>query len=184
MSLLVSFSSVKDHRRAQGLRFQLSQVLALSFLSYLCGYHSYRKIMKFGQSCQDLLAQELGLSKIPSYVTIREVLEGLDEQACIAAFNDWAKTYAGELAPCDVVSLDGKSLASSLQHYRESSQDFKAVVSVFAQKTGLVHQIACYRNKKVSEIEILRHLLGSLQDKGLLICADALHCQKKQRSKL
>lgn len=185
MSLLEAFSKLSDPRRAQGKRFTLPQVLALVFLSYLCGYHSYRKIMKFGQSCEELLGKELGLMQgIPSYVTIREVLESLDESSCIDSFNTWAGSYVGELAEGEAVSLDGKSLSSTLQAYQEHSQDFKAIVSVFAQKTGLIYQIATYRNKKISEIEIVRQLLGSLQNKGLLLCADALHCQKKQYLRL
>ena len=179
MSLLAAFSELKDPRRAQGMRFNLSQILTMTFLAYLCGYHSYRSIMKFCKSCQALLVDELALAHgIPSYVTFRDVLTRLDEQACITAFNVWALSYTSQLGE-ESVSVDGKSLRSTLRAYAESSQDFKAVVSAFGQTSGLVYQIGTYRNKKESEIEVVRKLITSLEGMGLLICGDALHCQKK-----
>ncbi len=179
MTLVEAFSQVDDPRRGQGTRFDLSQILTMVFLSYLCGYHSYRTMMKFCQSCQGLLEQELRLRHgIPSYITFRDVLQRLDETACITAFNAWADTYVESSEKR--VSADGKSLSSTITSLHTEQQDFKAVVSIFGQESGLVYQIEQYRNKKVSEIEVLHSLLASLKGKGLLICADALHCQKKQ----
>lgn len=179
MSLLEAFSELKDPRRAQGMRFNLSQILTMTFLAYLCGYHSYRSIMKFCISCENLLVDELGLTHgIPSYVTFRDVLSRLDEQACVAAFNIWALSYTSSSIQ-EALSVDGKSLRSTLREYAKSSQDFRAVVSVFGHKSGLVYQIDTYRNKKESEIAIVRNLITSLNGMGLLICGDALHCQKK-----
>ena len=78
------------------------------------------------------------------------------------------------------MSGDGKSLKSTLSHGTDENQDFCAVVSFYVQKTGLTYLIADYRNKKIGEAEIVRDLLSSLKDKGLILTLDALHCSKKQ----
>jgi hypothetical protein len=80
----------------------------------------------------------------------------------------------------DWVSGDGKSLKSTMSNYNSDTQDFCSLVSIYVQKTGLSYVIEDFRNKKISEGEILRTLLPSLQDKGVIITLDALHTQKKQ----
>ena len=80
----------------------------------------------------------------------------------------------------DWISGDGKSLKSTLNNYTEGSQDFCSIVSMYVQKTGLTYLITDFRNKKVGEAEIVRNLLPSLKDKGVIITLDALHTQKKQ----
>jgi DDE_Tnp_1-associated len=178
MDLLSSFSNLVDSRRRQGMRVSLPQILTMTFLAYLCGYHSYRKIFKFCQASAGVLVPTLGLKHgVPSYITFREVLQSLDDSLCIAAFNDWARHYVN-LTADDCMSGDGKSLRSTLCQ-PEGKQNFKAVVSFFAHKTGLVYQIAQYQNQKVSEIEIVYGLLESLRGLGLTLCLDALHTQKK-----
>ena len=180
MSLVEAFSSIEDPRRKQGMRTTLPNLLVMVFLSYLCGYTSYRKIMKFCQSCQDLLIEELGLSHpIPKYVTFREVLQSLDEESCIRAFNKWASTYTKDQAQ-EAVAVDGKSLCSTVSNPHDSTQNFKAVVSAFGQETGLIYQADLYQSKKETEMEMLRNVIKLLKNKGLTITADALHAQKKQ----
>lgn len=180
MTLLEAFSSVKDPRRKQGMRITLPQVLTITFLAYLCGYTSYRQLARFGASCQALLEKELGLKHgIPSHVTFRDILQRLDEKSCIAAFNSWATAYTQDVEDTEI-SGDGKSLRSTVSGSHNSSQDFKAVVSLFGQSSGLVYQVNSYRSKKNSEIECLQHLINGLKNKGLTICADALHAQKKR----
>ena len=183
MSLLESFSSIEDPRRKQGMRTTLPNLLTMVFLSYLCGYTSYRKIMKFCESCQDLLTQELGLTHpIPKYVTFREVLQSLDEKACIEAFNKWANEYtkSKNTEETEAVAGDGKVLRATVSNPHDSSQTFQSVVSIFGQETGLIYQVQVHQNRKIAEIEVLRNVIKAIKDRGLTITADALHAQKKQ----
>ncbi|MCY7351054.1 MAG: hypothetical protein LH606_10355 [Cytophagaceae bacterium] len=115
---------------------------------------------------------------IPSHVTFWQILTHSDKPQVIAHFNQWASTQ--NLLPYDWLSGDGKSLRSTLSHCQDSAQNFSTVVSLFCQKTGLVHLLADYRNKKHGQGEILRSLLPFLKDKGVIITLDALHIQKKQ----
>ena len=115
---------------------------------------------------------------MPSHVTFRKILTSLDSKRIINHFNEWSKSQ--DLQPDDWVSGDGKSLKSTFTDYCGTEQDFASVVSLYCQKTGLSFQIADYRNKKISEGQILRDLLPSLKSKGVIVSLDALHTQKKQ----
>lgn len=180
MNLLSCFGTLQDTRRAQGLRVSLSQLLTMVFFSYLCGYHSYRKMAKFCKSCESILIPLLGLKHgVPSYITFRDVLQRLDEAASIRAFNVWAGGYtSGALG--EYLSGDGKVLGATVSDVFLRTQNFKSVVSIFAQETGLVQQISVYERNQSVETAVLRGMLQGLEGLGLLICLDALHCQKKQ----
>ena len=87
-------------------------------------------------------------------------------------------------APIQGVLLRAKACPaetlSTLSALHTERQDFKAIVSIFGQESALVYQIEQYCNKKIAEIEVLRGVLISFKDKEFLLCAEALHCQKKQ----
>jgi len=179
MSLMSCFESVKDPRRAQGLRTSLSQIFSMVTVSYLCGYCGYRSVSIFCKSNEDLFSELLGLKHpVPSHVTFRQVLQSVDEKELIKAFNTWAASY-GSPESGDWVSGDGKSMNSTVINYDNKTQDFQSIVSFFCQKSGLVAKIQTFRNKKKSEIEVVLELIKDLETKGLILRFDALHTQKK-----
>ena len=102
----------------------------------------------------------------------------MDKDLVKKSFLQW--TQSQEIGSLDWLSADGKSLKSTLSDYSDSSQDFCSIVSMYVQKTGLTYAIADFRNKKVGESEIVRLLLPSIKDKGVILTLDALHTQKKQ----
>jgi DDE_Tnp_1-associated len=179
MSLSAFMKSIPDPRRGQGQRYPLESILWIIFLGTSCGYVGYRSIAKFGKSNGAYFESIFGLKHgLPSHVTIRQVLSDIDKEALKKSFQTWCSSQ--ELSQLDWLSGDGKSLKSTLQDYYEGSQDFCSIVSLYVQKTGLTYAITDYRNKKVSEPQMLRELLPALQDKGVIITLDAIHTQKKQ----
>ena len=179
MNLDEVFGSIKDPRRGQGLRISLPPMLWMSFLGICCGYTGYREIATFAESNAQFFTEAFGLKHgVPSHVTFWQVLTSLKKTEVEAKFNEWLQQQ--DLSVYDWLSGDGKSLKSTLRHGTDENQDFCAVVSFYVQKTGLTYLIADYRNKKIGEAEIVRDLLSSLKDKGLILTLDALHCSKKQ----
>ena len=173
------FKSLSDQRRGQGQRYPFESMLWIIFLGISCGYIGYRSIHKFAKANEAYFTELFGLKHgVPSHVTLRQLLLALDKDLVKQRFNEWCSHQ--ELSSLDWVSADGKSLKSTLSDYTESYQDFCSIVSIYVQKTGLTHSIADFRNKKISEAEIVRSLLPSLQDKGVILTLDALHTQKKQ----
>jgi hypothetical protein len=61
-------------------------------------------------------------------------------------------------------------------------QNFVSIVSVFAEKRGLVLGLTKLENKKDSEINTVQNLIAVLDIEGVVFSLDALHCQKKLAS--
>jgi DDE_Tnp_1-associated len=180
MQLINAFATLTDHRRAQGLRVTQEQVLTMVVVAYVCGYFTYRKIETFAKAHSAIFTEVLGLKHpVPSFMTFRDIIVHTDQAELITIFNAWAIDFAG-IEPNDWVSGDGKSLRSTVSDAQSAAQDFQSVVSFFAQKTGMVILLETYKNKKISEIEVVTGLLNSLKDRNLHFILDALHIQKKQ----
>ena len=182
MTLLKCMSQLKDPRRSQGLRISLDQLLTIVVISYMCGHTGYRGVERFGKNNRKFFIDALKLRHgIPSHVTIRWVLQNIDQRALIKAFRDWTQTYI-PLERGDWMSVDGKALGSTVRDTQTSNQDFEGVVSLFCQKSGLTHSIEHYRrkSKQSGDAPLARYLMSYLQDRGLIFTMDAANTQKKQ----
>lgn len=180
MSLYTEFEKIKDPRRKQGLRTTLPQLFCMITISNLCGHLGGRGVARFTTYHSNTFTKALDLKhKIPSHVIFSDILNRVDSEELIIAFNNWTKDIV-RLKKGSSISGDGKALSSTVNHQHGTHQDFEAVVSIFCQETGLVYAIEQYRNKKKSEIHIVQFLLKKLKDMGVVIHLDALHAQKKQ----
>ncbi|MDW7692607.1 ISAs1 family transposase [Flammeovirgaceae bacterium SG7u.111] len=178
MTLEEAFSTVRDPRRAQGQRISHIQLLSIVIISNLCGYLGGRAVARFAKAHSKTFTELLKLKHgVPSHVTISGLINRLDQQEMINAFNSWASSFV-KLAGEDAVSGDGKALGSTVSNAHGQTQNFQAIVSLFTQKSGLVYSLETYRNKKESEIDVVRLLCSRLKDMGVTIFLDALHTQK------
>jgi len=177
VSLLACLREVPDFRRPQGRRYPLAETLCMMVMSIMSGCCAYREIGRFMRHNQAELIYCLGLSRqqVPSHVTIRQVLLRLDFNALACAFRRWAGGQG-----LRQLSIDGKSLRSTVSEHDNQQQNFVALVSAFCQQTGLIEEVERFENGRQSEISSVRKLLSRLQQRGLLLTLDALHCQKKQ----
>jgi hypothetical protein len=183
MNLIEQLSQIKDFRRKQGQRFLLSQVLLIIIMAIMSGRYGYREIASFAKANKKELVDNLKLkkSKIPSHVTIREVIMNIDFVLLNQAFSQWAIDYV-TIEKDDWLSIDGKAIKSTVENYDSSYQNFVSMVSVFSQKRGQVIKTGTFENKKVSEISIVKELLEALDLKDVVFTLDALHCKKNSRS--
>jgi len=183
MTLQTCLNEIPDPRRSQGQRISMTQLFSLIVISNLCGHFGGRPVEGFAKIHQTSFIKELGLKYgVPSHVTISDFINRVDQQAMIDAFNKWTSNYV-PLQKGESISGDGKALASTISNQSSKSQDFQAIVSLFCQQSGLIYALEQYRNKKESEINVVRFLIKELEGMGLNIFLDALHCQKKQQNK-
>ncbi len=172
---------VQDPRRSQGMRYTLSQLFTMTIMANLCGYLGGRPVAKFSKNHESTLEDLLSLKHgIPSHVVFSDIMNRVDEDELIIAFNKWTSGYV-PLEIDDMVSGDGKALGSTVRG-TGSRQKFQAVVSIFCQQSGLVYAIEQYQNAKESEIHVVQFLLEKLQAMGITLFLDALHAQKNGRA--
>lgn len=170
MGLLEILSNeVTDPRRSQGMRITMPQMFSMIIISNLCGYFGGRRVAKFSKLYKTTFTEVLSLRHPPpSHVTFSNLLNRTDEQQLIKAFNKWSEDYV-ELEKGEFVSGDGKALGSTVTNAHGRKQNFQAVVSLFCQKSGLVHSLEEYKNAKVREINVVRFLVKQLKTKGLVL---------------
>lgn len=180
-TLIKYLQQIPDFRRKQGLRYPLMSVLLLTIMSIMSGRYGYREIAAFGKANQKELLRFLNLEKrkcLPSHVTVREVLKGIDFNEVLTAFNNWAKQYVN-IEENEWIAIDGKALSSTVTDYSSSYQNFVSLVSVFSHKRGQVLRAAELESNKCSEIPTVQELIEALDLKGVVFTIDSLHCQKK-----
>lgn len=183
MNLIEHLCQIKDFRRKQGQRFMLPQVLLIIIMAIMSGRYGYREIASFAKANKKDLVDKLKLkkSKIPSHVTIREVIMNVDFVLLNQAFSQWALGYV-TIEKDDWLSIDGKAIKSTVENYHNSYQNFVSMVSIFSQKRGQVIKTGTFENKKVSEVSIVKELLEALDLKDVVFTLDALHCKKNSGS--
>ena len=172
--------TVPDFREASGKRYALADMLLMMIFGMLSGYYGYRELGTFVKANRPELVALLGLQRdaVPSYGTFRTVMGGVDFLALRECFSQWAHEHL-KIAPGEVLSLDGKALASTVSNYDNDKQDFISFLSVFAQRQGAVLSLSSYHHGKSNEIVELRDLIEALGLTGVTFSVDALHCQKK-----
>lgn len=181
--LLTIFSQIPDHRRSQGRLYQLEFILLFTVLAIMSNADSYRSIASFITVHFKALKKRFNLKwkKAPGYTTIRKIIQGVDPNALESSFRSHANSLNGlNPASYQLVSLDGKTVRGSFDHFKD--QKMIQVFSAFstAKKIILGHEMI--PDKKTNEIPVAHHLIKELGLTGCLFTADALHCQKKRLS--
>jgi DDE_Tnp_1-associated len=181
MTLIETLQTIPDPRSPSGRRYPLWVFLLLILLGTMSGYRGYRGLTRFMQRHPDHLATRFGLprAELPSYGTIRRLLNVLDFDAVAIAFNQWAQA-AGLLQPGNDCAVDGKGLKNTVTEAHNDQQNFVNIVSVFQLQQGLVVGQAVFDNGQESEINVVNQLLERLQLSQVTFSLDALHAQKKR----
>jgi DDE_Tnp_1-associated len=178
--LIEYLKQVEDFRTTDGLRHKLWLVLLFVIMSTMNGNLGNRACGDFVKRHQKVLIEKFGISRhgVPSYSTIRRVMNGVNFDQLVEKFNDWAKAYV-DLEESEWCGVDGKCIKGTVENHDSHSQNFVSIVSLFASKRGLVVGMNKFDNKHESEIETVQNLITALDLTGVVLTFDSLHCQKK-----
>ena len=178
-NLILELSKVQDFRANDGKRHPLWFILLIAIMGTMSGYLGYRALGDFVERHRQELIETFDIPKqrVPSYSTIRRVLQGIDFDQFSAVFNAWAAQYVPVHA-LEWVAIDGKSIGGTVKNAYDAQQNFQSIVSVFSVQRGVVLGLDQLENKKSSEIVTVQTLLQALDLKGVVFSLDALHCQK------
>jgi hypothetical protein len=177
MSLIEHLKQVRDFRTQP--RYELWVILLLIIMGVLSGCTSYRALEEFVGRHQASLLEflELPYNRLPSYSTLRKVIERVPFESLTRAFNAWAITTL-ELQPGEQLARDGKGIKARGVAYATPLQDFVNVVSAFSVRSGVVVGLLPMHNAQQSEIAPVLQLLEMLDVRGVCFSLDALHPQK------
>ena len=183
MNLIEHLNQIEDPRRKQGQRFPLTTLLLIVIMGIMSGHFAYREIIHFSNANKKDLIKNLRIKhkRIPSHVTIREIVKRIDFDSLNNAFYKWASSYV-KIEKNDWFCIDGKSIKSTVEDYDRPYQNFVSLVSVFSPKRGQVIKTSAFENKKESEILIVEQLIEILDIKDAVLTLDALHCKKNSKS--
>jgi predicted transposase YbfD/YdcC len=179
LTLLETFSQIRDHRRAEGKLYPLPQILVFCLLAMLAGATSYRKMHEF------IMVHFRRLSllfpskmlKAPCYTQIRNIMAGLDPTDMEQAFRLHAEgLFRSEGDSLTLLAVDGKALRGSF----DALKDKKAtqILSVFATDGRIILAHVDIADK-TNEIPVAQALIAELRLERCLFTFDAMHCQKK-----
>jgi hypothetical protein len=184
-NLIEILSTINDPRRGAGQRHNLVVVLLIVIMATINGYFGYRAMGDFVlRNRKDLLKQlKLKKKRLPSFSTIRRIILGVDFNELSEVFLLWSKGYV-KIESGDWLNIDGKGIKGTVSDIHSSQQNFINLVSVFAEKRGMVIFSGKVINSKESEIPMVRKAIEVLDIEGVVFTLDALHCQKKRQQKL
>jgi predicted transposase YbfD/YdcC len=169
---------LKDHRRAQGRRYLLGQILLFSILAILSGANSYRKIHLFIHAHYETLNRLFGLEwkQVPAHTTVREIIHHTSSTELEDCFRAYSADLVAQDTRTQCVSFDGKVVRGSFDHFRDQK-----AIQVFSAFLGDPRIILAHEEiaEKTNEIPTAQDLILKLGLSGYLFTFDALHCQTK-----
>jgi hypothetical protein len=179
-SLIALLSKIKDKRRSCGKRHELIHILLVVIMGTMSGYEGYRGIEAFIERFEVDLVELLKIERgeVASLSTVRRVLMSLDFNCLSQALYKWVRARI-KIKKGEWLSSDGKGIKGTITDYERKYQNFVSLVSLYCTRSGIVISALAMNNKDKSEIETLRELLSTLDINGVVITADAIHCQKK-----
>lgn len=169
---------IKDHRRRQGLRYELGHILLFSIFAILSGADSYRKVHAFIKANYEALDEvfDLNWKRLPAYTTIRAIIQGTSAAEVEEAFREYSADLAESDSKKRFMSWDGKVLCGSFDHFKD--QKAIQVLSAFLseQRIILAHEEIA---EKTNEIPTAQELIRKLGLSDYILTFDALNCQTK-----
>ncbi len=181
MSTITSyFKDIDDPRTGNAARHKFCDIMEISLLCALCGGKTAVDMADFAHSKEDFLRQYLELpAGPPCHDTFSRVFRQLKPAAFHSFFDKFRADFIHERDAPDLqpaIAIDGKQMRRSFDKAAEKSG--LNVVTAFAHGAQLSLGVI-ESAKGGGEILALRALLEMLDIKGVMITADALHCQRE-----
>jgi predicted transposase YbfD/YdcC len=172
MEGFLSYFSVVPDPRALNAQHALTDILFIALAAMLCGAKTCTDMTLFGRAKEEALREILDLSHgIPSHDTFSGIFRRLDPEAFEASFRGFAAAFGKGLPP-GVVAVDGKMLRRAYD--RGKSHAPQVMVTAWASEMRMV--LGSRSAPGGNETEAVMELLRTLDVKGAIVTADALHC--------
>ncbi len=175
--LATVLAQVPDPRDPRGVRHQLATVLTLAQAAVIAGARTLLAVGEWAAEVDRQVLARLGIGPdvtLPSESTIGWTLAGLDADDLDARVGAWMATRVGHLAGRTVIAVDGKSMREGTP----AGGVMPHLLAALHHDTGVVAgQLAVAA--KSTQIRALPVLLAQFDLAGVVVTADALHCQRE-----
>lgn len=187
--LMEQLKELEDARSYHGKEYLLHDILYCTILALLSGAKGYTDIGRFIEVHFEKLKKFLGLKwrRPPDPSAIRKIIIRVDAAELEKVFRSDAanliesktivQSSEQEHNATKQICFDGKSLRGSFSHLHDKRA--KGVFSAFAAGNKIVLAHMDLGDDKEHEIPALQQFLLSLNLRGVIVTADAMHCQKK-----
>jgi len=179
MTMQKYFSEIQDPRHEGYIKHKLADVLTIVMCAVMCRMTELCEIMVFAESRAEFLAENFGITKIPSKPTMSRILSLVDGKKVAEVIINLMKKFVGDDG--EIVAVDGKAIRSTSKDGKPHSA--LQIITAYMTETGLIlgqEKI----HEKTNEIPTFQQMLEILNVKGKIITADAMHCQRETCKKI
>lgn len=168
-----------DPRSRRGIRHRAVVVIAAAVCAVVAGARSYTAIGEWVADLPGDTAVHLGIDagRRPSETMIRRLLQAVDPDRLATVIAGWltAQIPAPTAGAKTAIAVDGKTIRGS----RTPDSVARHVLTACDQVTGIV-LASTDVDVKTNEITRFAPLLDQINDlRGVVVTADALHCQRE-----
>jgi hypothetical protein len=177
MEIIEILKEIKDVRKYNGKEYQLWQIILFSIFAILNNAKTYSEIQRFIElNFADLKEIfKLKWRRYPTISCIWKILVRTDFSEIERVFQKYFETSVHPKN--EHICFDGKVMNGSA-----SKTQNERAVGIFNAFSAVSQKVLAHiqlESEKTSEQPALQEFLKKLNLKGVVVSADALHCQKK-----
>ena len=172
------FGIIEDERDLYTTKHKLIDILKLVMISVLCGMDELDKMIDYGKSKKEFLEKEFEIKSIPSKSTLTRIFVMLDPKWLGLSIVGIVQSLIKE--KYTQIMIDGKAIKST--DAIKSIEKMMNIVTAYTN-TG-ISLLQKTVDNKTNEIPAVKELIDMLDVKGMIITADAMHCQKETAEKI
>ena len=172
------FGIIEDKRDQFTIKHKLIDILKLVMISILCGMDELDKIVDYGKNKKYFLEKEFDIKTIPSKSTLTRVFVMIDPKWLGLSIVGIVQSLIKEKTK--QIMFDGKAIRST--DAIKSIEKMMNIVTAYTD-TG-ISLLQKTVEDKTNEIPAVQELIEMIDVEGLIITADAMHCQKETAKKI
>lgn len=172
------FGIIDDERDQANVKHPLVDILKLAIIAVLCGMDELDKIVDYGKNKKEFLEKEFEIKAIPSKSTLTRIFIMISPKWLGLSISCILKTIIKEKT--EQIMLDGKAIKST--DAIKTIDTMMNIVTAYTDTGISLGQIPV--DSKSNEIPAVRDLIDMMDIEGIVITADAMHCQKETAEKI
>ncbi len=167
------FGIIEDKRDEALVKHPLIDILKLVMIAVICGIDELEQIVDYGKRKIEFLKKEYEIKLIPSKSTLTRIFGMIDPKwlglSIVGILNTLIKEKHGQ------IMLDGKAIRST--DAIRTIETMMNVVTAYTDTGISLWQTTV--DSKSNEIPAVQELIAMLDIEGMIVTADAMHCQKE-----